>query len=251
MDRNDGTRLLPEAPGGRASRICAAISFGWAVALSALFPLTMEVPSEALEPWEGALQAAFLLSILGTLGFAVSCAILARKARARVKEHPGSFRAPGAAGSVMVGLAMLVFFAAVIGIPALRGGHRPHHKTSAAQLGEFVGNLPANLEVLRRDGVAEEALAAKLSEQLRREGAQARNPYDPSSPAFVGEIKVMEGAERPDLEGDAQARAVRRGLVVLSIRLPGHSSPGCVAGAVRVRAPGEPERILAKSLEFD
>jgi hypothetical protein len=245
---------LPEAPYGRPARILAAATLGCVLLLFLLLMVPMrERLMDALEPWENILMPLTWLCLPATPLIALAWAILARKARSAARLNPDRFRPPGAAGGVMVGAALLVFLAGVVGLPALYGNHRPRFSASRVQMLEVLGTLPAEYEKLQEAGTAEEAIPGKLEAYLRGMGAYERNAFDRSLPAVSDVIRQLRDGGAGAAVADARARAVRRGQVVVSLQLPRRvpgapAQSGWAAAAVRVKARGEPEEVLAKGV---
>ena len=248
---------LPEAPYGKLSRIFAAATLGCVVLLVLLLVVPMhERLMDALEPWENILMPLTLLCLPATPLLALAWAILAVKARSAARRDPGRFRPPGAAGGVLAGAALLIFLAGIVGLPALQGSHRPRFRTSRTQMLEVLGALPAEYEKLQDVGTAEEAIPGKLEAYLRSMGAYERNAFDRSLPAVSDVIRLLGDGGAGAAVADARARAVRRGQVVVSIQLPRRapgapSQSGWVAAAVRVKARGGAEEVLAQSVPLD
>lgn len=212
---------LPEAPYGKPARILAAATLGCVVLLFLLLLVPMhERLMDALEPWENVLMPLTWLCLPAMPLLALAWAILARKARSAARRDPDRFRPPGAAGGVMVGAAVLLFLAGIVGLPALQGSHRPRFSASRVQMLEVLDALPVEYEKLREAGTAEEAIPGKLEAYLRGMGTYERNAFDRSLPAVSDVIRLLRDGGAGAAVVDARARAVRRGQVVVSLQLP-------------------------------
>lgn len=220
-----------EAPGARGARVCGILAI--ILALTCI-----------------GIPVAIVLGIVAL--------VLQAKAKRLAREAPEAYRMPTQTGLVtgIIGLVlpavMLPFLGIVsaIAIPALLG-QRERARERAVQ-----GNLAVRMADLSRlydeaavQGGSEADIKARLEAQIPAWNTQDRNPWDPQQAVYATEVQVVFGAE--DGEAVAQSFASTRGQVVFVAQFPRPGQAGFLAGAVRVSAPTQEDRILTRVVSLD
>jgi uncharacterized membrane protein len=202
-----------------------------------------------------------LLCLPVGLILAIIALVQHNKAKGACLANPGMYEPVGNTGLVtaIIGLILPLVLAiigiiAAIAIPALLGQRgRARDRASMSNMTSAVGDLVGEYDRLVENRTPRESVPTALETKLRAIGADTKNPWDPTVPAFTYTIEVVDGVDRDSLTSLVQSRATQKGVSVFMITLPDASRAqrGYLAGAVLLQAPVNGSPVRFKVVELD
>lgn len=236
----DPSARLPLAPGARGAKLCG------------IWSLVASVTCVGLP-----------------IGIVLAIVALVQSAKARrlAREYPDHYAATPATGLVLgiIGLAMPVILLPFIGIvsaiaiPALLSQRaRARDRAAMDTMIGRTGDLVAKYDALREAHTPDAQIPADLEALLAKANATDQNPWTPGSPACRVHIEVVTGLDRDAMEAEARSETTELGQAVWVLELPapdpyapGLTSPGFLAGAVRLQQPRGEANPVVKVVELD
>lgn len=199
------------------------------------------------------------------LVLAICALVMSAKARRLARENPGVYERPTATGLVtgIIGLAMPIVMLPFLGIvsaiaiPALLSQRaRARDKSAMENMIGRTGDLVGQYDKLSEAKTPADQIPAALEAYLQQTAGQARNPWDPTAPAYRVHIEVVQGRDRDGMAEEAQSEATVLGQPVWVLELPapdryspGLINPGFLAGAVRLQ--GQSTTLPVKVVELE
>ena len=235
---NTPTFLAP-APGAKASMVCGILSIVGA-----------------------------LTCVCSPVGIVLGIVALVKHTRASraSAEAPEAYTRTSAAGLVtgIIGLALSVLLAipgllfllgmgSSLAIPSLLSQRSRARDQSAREnmLGRE-GDLIGQWDMNREKGASNEQIVATLSAYLRQTTSRDINPWNPSTPAYSYDIKVVSGLDTADdMANAAQSQATNLGEAVFLVEYPQTGKRGFLAGAVRLQNPFDGKHVQTKVSEIE
>jgi hypothetical protein len=181
------------------------------------------------------------------------------KAKSLARSYPDTYEMPSSSGLILgiVGLCLPVVMLPFVGIvsaiaiPALLG-QRAHARDKAAisNMTIRLNDLAGQYGQLAQPGLPAEEIKARLETYLKTSGAQEKNPWIITEPAYRWDI-TEGGATKEDTELIAreQARVVGQAVFVFTAPSQGHS--GFIGGAVKRQNVVNGENTVTKAVEIE